>query len=194
MTPSLHHLLKWQVPAATSLLILLALPAMRHVLEASMTRQMLVQFPLLLSSGFLLAGSMPRTWHAVADRWNRHGISGLFAAAILLALLMIPRLLDLALTDVRIELAKWLALLVCGAAVRLSWQPAGLVVQGFFLGNVLPMMAVIGYLFASSPVRLCNAYLLDDQEGLGQKLVWIAVMIGLTWLVSVFRELIQADD
>ena len=56
------------------------------------------------------------------------------------------------------------------------------------------MMAVVGYLFGSSPVRLCNAYLLDDQEGLGQKLVWIAAMIGLTWLVSIFRKLVQADD
>ena len=194
MTPSLHHLLKWQIPAATIALCLLALPAMRHVLEASMTRQMLVQFPLLLLSGFSLAGSLPRVWRAAAGRWNRHGISGLFAAAMLLAILMIPRLLDLALTDIRIELAKWLALLVCGAAVRLSWRPAGLVMQGFFLGNVLPMMAVIGYLFDSSPVRLCNAYLIDDQEGLGQKLVWIATVIGLTWLVSVFRKLMQTND
>ena len=194
MTPYLQHLLKWQLPAATITLCVLALPAMRHLLEASMTRQMLVQFPLLLLSGFLLAGGLPRVCRAVADRWNHHGISGLFAAALLLAILMIPRLLDLALTDVRIELAKWLALLVCGAAVRLSWQPSGLVVQGFFLGNVLPMMAVTGYLFESSPVRLCNAYLLNDQEGLGQKLVLIAAMIGLTWLVSIFYKLMQADD
>ena len=194
MTSSSHHLLKWQLPASAFTLSLLALPAMRHVLEASMTRQMLVQFPLLLLSGFSLAGGLSPIWRAAADKWNRNGVSGLFAAALLLAILMIPRLLDLALTDMRIELAKWLALLVCGAAVRLSWRPAGLVVQGFFLGNVLPMMAVVGYLFGSSPVRLCNAYLLDDQEGLGQKLVWIAAMIGLTWLVSIFRTLVQADD
>ena len=194
MNPLVQRLFKWQLAGATITLCLLVLPAMRHLLEASMTRQMLVQFPLLLLSGFLLAGSLPRVWRAVADRWNHHGISGLFAAALLLAILMVPRLLDLALTDVRIELAKWLALVVCGAALRLSWQPAGLVVQGFFLGNVLPMMAVIGYLFNGSPVRLCNAYLLDDQEGLGQKLVWIAAMIGLAWLVSIFRKLMQADD
>ena len=80
----------------------------------------------------------------------------MFASALLLTILMIPRVLDLALVDGRIELVKWLALLLCGAAVRLSWQPAGLLVQGFFLGNVLPMMVVVGYLFESSPVRLCN--------------------------------------
>ena len=35
---------------------------------------------------------------------------------------------------------------LAGAALRLSWRPAGLVVQGFFLGNVLPMSAVVGQL------------------------------------------------
>ena len=186
--------LKWHAPAAAIMLCLLALPSVRHFLEASMTRHMLVQFPLVLLCGFWLAGSLPRSWLAPANKWNMHGISGLFATALLLALLMVPRLLDLALIDVRIELAKWLALLVCGTAVRLSWQSAGLVVQGFFLGNVLPMMAVVGYLFDSSPVRVCNAYLLDDQKGLGQKLVWIAVAIGLAWFASVVRQLMREED
>ena len=194
MTRSAPHLLKWHAPAAAIMLCLLALPSVRHFLEASMTRHMLVQFPLVFLSGFWLAGSLPRSWLAPANKWNMHGISGLFAAALLLALLMVPRLLDLALVDVRIELAKWLALLVCGTAVRLSWQSAGLVVQGFFLGNVLPMMAVVGYLFGSSPVRVCNAYLLDDQEGLGQKLVWIAAAIGLAWFASVVRQLMREED
>jgi hypothetical protein len=194
MTRSAPHLLKWRAPAAAIMLCLLALPSARHFLEASMTRHMLVQFPLVLLSGFWLAGSLPRSWLAPASKWNMHGISGLFATALLLALLMVPRLLDLALVDVRIELAKWLALLVCGTAVRLSWQSAGLVVQGFFLGNVLPMMAVVGYLFGSSPVRVCNAYLLDDQEGLGQKLVWIAAAIGLAWFASVVRQLMREED
>ena len=111
----------------------------------------------------------------------------------MLALLMIPRVLDLALVEGRVELAKWLALLLCGAAVRLSWQPAGLLVQGFFLGNMLPMMSVVGYLFESSPVRVCNAYLLDDQERLGQRLVWIAAAIGLAWFAGLVRTLMRGE-
>ncbi|MHB1198979.1 MAG: group III truncated hemoglobin [Polaromonas sp.] len=59
--------------------------------------------------------------------------------------------------------------------------------------NVLSMMAVVGYLFESSPVRLYNAYLLDDQERLGQSLVWIAAAIGLAWLGGVVRALILRD-
>lgn len=184
---------RWQLPATLILLGLLALPVVRHFLEASMTRHMLLQFPLLMLAGFSLAGVLPPRWLARLSRWNGYGISGLFAAALLLALLMIPRLLDLALVDSRIELAKWLALLFCGATLRLSWQTAGLLVQGFFLGNVLPMTAVVGYLFQSSPVRVCNAYLLDDQERLGEGLIWMTAAVGLLWfghlvLVMMRRE------
>ena len=152
-----------------------------------MARHMLLQFPLLALCGFVLAAKLPRQWQAGMNRWNGHGITGLFATALVLALLMIPRVLDLALIDGRIELAKWLALILCGAALRLSWQPAGLLVQGFFLGNVLPMTVVVGYLFESSPVRVCNAYLLDDQERLGQGLIWISAAIALVWVGSLVR-------
>jgi len=184
----------WRLPAAVLLLCLLTLPAVRHWLEASMTRHMLVQFPLLALAGFGLAASLGQRRVERLNRWNGHGITGLFAAALLLALLMIPRLLDLALVDGRIELAKFLALLVCGAAVQLSWQTAGLLVQGFFLGNVLPMTVVVGYLFESSPVRLCNAYLLGDQERLGQGLVWSAAAVGLAWFAHLVRTLMRREN
>ena len=185
--------LKWRLPAALALAGLLALPSMRHFLEASMTRHMLVQFPLLALAGFCLAGALPQSFVARLDRWNGYGISGLSATALVLGLLMIPRLLDLALIDGRVELAKWLALLLSGAALRLSWRPAGLLVQGFFLGNVLPMTAVVGYLFESSPVRVCNAYLLDDQERLGQRILWITAASGLVWFASLVRTLMQRE-
>ena len=184
---------KWRLPAAGLLLCLLALPAARHWLEASMTRHMLVQFPLLALAGFGLAASLPQHWAERMNRWNAHGTTGLLATALVLALLMIPRLLDLALVNGWIELGKFLALLVCGAAVQLSWQPAGLLVQGFFLGNVLPMTVVVGYLFESSPVRLCNAYLLGDQERLGQGLVWIAAAVARAWFARLVLVLMRRD-
>jgi hypothetical protein len=178
---------------AVALLCLLALPGLRHGLEASMTLHMLVQYPLLALAGYLLAAALPGRWLARLGLWNAHGISGLFAAAMMLAILMIPRVLDLALVDSRIEILKCLALLACGAAVRLSWQAAGLLVQGFFLGNVLPMMAVVGNLYETSPVRVCNAYLLDDQARLGQMLVWIAAAIAGAWFAWLVRALMQRD-
>lgn len=178
---------------AVALLLLLALPGVRHGLEASMTRHMLVQYPLLMLAGWLFAAAVPSRWQARLNLWNAHGISGLFATALILAVLMIPRVLDLALVDGRIEIPKYLALLGCGAALHLSWRAAGLLVQGFFLGNVLPMMAVVGNLYENSPVRVCNAYLLDDQARLGQMLVWIAAAIAAAWFAWLVRALVQRD-
>lgn len=183
----------WAAAAALASLLLLALPGARQWLESSMSAHMLVQFPLLGLCGFLLAGALPRRWRERLSAWNAYGISGLFATAVALAILMIPRVLDLALVDGRVELVKWLALLLCGAAVRISWRQAGLLVQGFFLGNVLPMMAVAGQLFEDSPVRLCNAYLLDDQARLGRMLTGIAVALALAWLARLVLATIRRE-
>jgi hypothetical protein len=175
------------------LLALLSLPAARRAMESSMSLHMLVQFPLLALCGYLLAAALPVGSRARIDRWNCYGLAGLFGTAMVLAVVMIPRVLDLALVNGRIELAKMLALLLCGAAVRLSWQPAGSLVQGFFLGNVLPMMAAVGQLYQDSPTRLCNAYLLGDQVRLGQVLVGIAVAVGLAWMTQLMVALMRRD-
>ena len=172
---------------------LLWLPASRAALEASMSLQMLVQFPLLGLCGFVMAAALPGRWRAGVDAWNAYGIGGLFATALVLALLMIPRLLDLAVADARVDLAKALALMLCGAALRVSWRPAGFLVQGFFLGNVLPMTAAIGQLYQDAPLRLCNAYLLDDQVRLGQALVGLSVLVGLAWFTRLVLAFARRD-
>ena len=137
------------------------------------------------------AGEPVQVLRVPVSSWNAHGITGLFGTAIGLALLMIPRVLDLALVNPWVEFAKMTALVVCGAAIRLSWRPAGWLVQGFFLGQVLPMTAVAGTLYESSPTRVCNAYLLDDQVLLGQLMVWIAAGIALAWLAALIQSLAQ---
>lgn len=190
---------RFTLPAALMLPALLALPVARHFLEGSMTLHMLVQYPLLALGGALLSGRLPAwikpdpTGRGAGNGWNAHGMTGLFATALILAILMIPRVLDLALVSAPAELAKIAALLCCGAAIRLSWQAAGWLVQGFFLGQVLPMMAVVGTLYESSPVRVCNAYLLGDQVLLGRLLVWIAAGVALAWLAGLFRRLMRSD-
>lgn len=180
-------------PVTLALAVATVLPPLRELLEASMNRQMLVQFPWLAACGFVLAGTFPRRWRDRLDSGNAFGITGLLFVAIAMAVLMIPRVLDLALLEPRIEAAKWLALLACGAALRLSWRRAGLLVQGFFLGNVLPMTAAIGQLYEDSPLRLCNAYLLDDQVRLGNSLVALAIAVALAWMGHVFVVLYRRE-
>ncbi|WP_255568993.1 hypothetical protein [Comamonas sp. NLF-1-9] len=171
----------------------LALPAARALLEASMWRHMVLQYPLWMLAGALLAGGLSAHARERLARWNASGISGLLLAGTVLAVLMIPRVLDLALVAPAVELAKCSALLTAGAALRLSWRQAGLVAQGFFLGNMLLMGAVVGQLYAQSPLRLCNAYLLGDQERLGQWLTAISTMVALLWLAQVFWWVARRD-
>ncbi|MGH6637815.1 MAG: hypothetical protein ACREBY_04320, partial [Polaromonas sp.] len=42
-------------------------------------------------------------------------------------------------------------------------------------------------------VRVCNAYLLDDQMRLGQLLVWISVGVALAWFACLVRTLMHSD-
>lgn len=160
----------------------LAVPPLRAAMESGMASHMLVQFPLLVAAGAALAASCPASWRGALARWNALGIAGLALGAGVLGLAMVPRLLDLALVDVRVEVVKWLALAACGAALRLSWRAAGVVVQGFFLGNVLPMMAVAGVLYQEASARLCNSYRLDEQAFVGQALVGLAGAVAVAWL------------
>jgi hypothetical protein len=175
-------------PATLAGLAALALPPVRGWMESSMSLHMLLQFPLLVAAGFLLARAIPTRWRALLDGWNAHGMAGLLACALTLMVLMIPRALDLVLSDPVLEAAKWLARLACGAALRLSWQRAGLLVQAFFLGNVLPMMAAAGQLYQDAPLRLCNAYLLDDQVRLGQGLVTLSLLAASAAAVYAMRR------
>ncbi|MEO6281505.1 hypothetical protein [Roseateles sp.] len=157
------------------------LAAMRQAAESSMATHMLVQYPLLLLSGALLVGKARGL-----QRWNELGIAGLLFSALTMAVLMIPRVLDLALVDPRVESAKLLALVLSGAALGLSWARAGVVLQVFYLGNVLPMLAVVGTLYQDATVRVCNAYRLNDQQTLGTALVWASVGILVVWLCGLW--------
>ena len=173
---------------------LVGLPWARHYLEASMWRHMVIQFPLMIIAGALCAAALPARLAGAVGRWNVKGVSGLVFASIALALLMIPRVLDLALVAPRIEIAKLAALFLIGAAVRLSWRPAGAILQFFFFGNALGMTAIVGMLYLNSPLRLCNAYLLDDQERLGRWLIALAAALAVAWIVRVFWQLAQREQ
>lgn len=185
-----HPLRKtWQSYLGCLLLVALLLPPVRHASEASMTAHMLLQYSgLLLAGGWLAHGVVGPAfsgWRRRLHDCNELGVAGLLYVALTLAVLMVPRVLDLALVDLRIEGLKFVALLMAGMALRLSWRRAGVVVQAFFLGHVLPMMVVVGTLYQDAPARVCNAYRLDDQQTLGMALCWISGAVAALWLLHL---------
>lgn len=177
--------------AALALPVLLLTPPARHALETRMSLHMLVQLPLLLACGAVLGAALPARARAALAPWNLHGLTGLLAFALLTALLMVPRLLDLAVGHAGIDALKTAALVASGMLLQLSWGRAGLLVQAFFLGNLLPMTAAVGQAYQDSPLRLCNAYLLGDQVFVGQALVTLAFAAGAAWLALAGRALVR---
>jgi hypothetical protein len=108
-----------QALAGLALLALLAWPALHQYLQASMWRHMLLQYLLWMAAGALLAPAIPPRMRGAIARCNAHGLSGLVFTAVVLAVLMVPRVLDLALREPAIDLAKCAALVLAGSALRL---------------------------------------------------------------------------
>ncbi|GJJ03054.1 hypothetical protein RugamoR64_35920 [Duganella rhizosphaerae] len=161
----------------------LALAALaRHWLEAAMLRHMLLQVPLLLAAGWMLAGGAARsTAPAAIARCDQHGVCGLTVLLFVTAYWMIPRALEQSITAPGAEAAKFASLLALGAIMPGSLRRANSIVQLFFLGNFSWMMAVAGIQYQSMQQRLCNAYLLDDQAWTGVGLVAASVAIAAIW-------------
>jgi hypothetical protein len=164
-------------------LVLLA-PPVKHALEESMTAQMLLQIPLLVIVGLVLARTLPVRLSGVTDDWNYGGVSGLVLLTVTSVFWMLPRTLDAAVTDPLVAAAKYLsAPLLIGLPLALSWPRMGFIVRGVFLVECIATFFRLGWLYLISPDRLCNLYLLEDQQRLGQLLLLIgaALFLGVGW-------------
>lgn len=104
----------------------LALPPLRRLLEVSMVGHMLVQIPLLVVAGALLASCVPAALRRKLDAFNANGFAGILAAGFVTSYWMLPRALDAALSDPLMELAKFCSLpLLVGLPLALSWPRLG---------------------------------------------------------------------
>jgi hypothetical protein len=162
------------------IVLVLALPPVREVLEAQMALHMLVQIPLLALSGGVAVRALPTTWRDYIARWNRLGMTGTIMALLVSSWWMVPRALDGALSSGAMELAKFVSLpLLVGAPIALSWSELPFIGKGFVLANVMPMWAVVGWLYVVAPARLCNYYLLDQQAIAGYGLILTSVLASI---------------
>ncbi|MCP2012793.1 hypothetical protein, partial [Duganella violaceipulchra] len=120
-----------------------------------------------------------------AARFDEYGIAGLTSLLFVSAYWMIPRALELSLTSPVSEAAKFGSLVLLGLILPGSIKRCPWVVQLFFLGNFGAMMAIAGMQYQSMPQRLCNAYLLEDQDITGLGLVVGAILISIAWFVQI---------
>ena len=170
------------------IIVVLGLPAMREALERVMIAHMLIQIPLLAAAGAIVASTIPAHWRKHVASWNRNGVSGILLALIASSWWMAPRALDSVLANPSIEVAKFVTLpLLVGAPLALSWGRLGGIGQAFVIANVLPMWAVVGWLYVAAPVRVCNFYLVEQQVVTGRGLLWISAGLGVMAGALAFR-------
>ncbi len=179
-----------QWPAAgllPSLLLLgtLATPALREWLEATPARHLLVQLPLLAFVGVRVGGSYGgRGWYfdSRLAAYNIAGIPGTIVAVATAAFWMLPRSLDAALADPAMEAAKFMSLpLLVGLPLGLSWRQLPTVGKSFVKANLVSMLTFLGWLYLTSPIRLCNFYLVDQQVVVGRLLLLLAAVFAVFW-------------
>lgn len=169
---------------ATIVFVFLLLPPVKRALEASMLAQMLVQVPLLITVGWLACDGLPRPLTAATEAWNYSGITGLVLATLTAAFWMLPRSLDAAVTDPVTSVAKFVSVpLLIGLPLALSWPRMGFVMRGLVISELVAMFFRLGWLYLISPARLCNNYLLDDQQRAGKYMLLVGFGIVL-WVVG----------
>ena len=166
-----------------ALFLLAAASPLRGWWETSLSGHMLGQIPVLIVAGALGARglfSTPPPWLMAIDR---QGVVGLLVTLFALVFWMLPRSLDAALAEPPMEVAKFVSVpVLIGMPLALSWPRSPVLVKGFVLAQLLTMMLVVGWLYTTAPVRLCNYYLSSEQIFAGHLLIGLAVVGGLIWL------------
>lgn len=170
-----------------TLYLLLATPAARAWLEASMVGHMLLQIPLLILIGISAGHLFPEGWKNKLLAAAGGAVSCVLIALFASSFWMLPRTLDAALTSPLIETAKFVSLpALVGLPLALAWERLSAIGRGFVWTNLISMVAVLGWLYIAAPTRICNNYLVDQQESAGWWLVKLALMLFACWLGSLF--------
>lgn len=166
---------------------LLALPPIRHLMEASMPLHVL-QLGLLAVCGGWLAHGLRHVELPGLDGINRHGITGALTGLVTLAFWLLPLSLDRALSESLWALGKFLAVpLLLGFCLVRSWPRLPVVVRGALWAQSISMAIVMGWLYRESPVRLCNNYLLHEQQQLGLLLWLLAAALSVRLIIWAFK-------
>ena len=170
----------------------LSVPPLRGVIEQSMAWHMVFQMPLLVAAGALAARTLPAL--GLPGKWvsfNLFGLTGFMAAQGVIAYWMLPSAIDRAVVDPAFDVLKLLTLFVSGILLRDAFQRAPMALQLFFIGYWVSMMCWLGIYFATTDLRLCNAYSLESQLRTGWGLLALGLLLGFVWLGNAGQKAIK---
>lgn len=170
-----------RVLAAVALVAVAAL--LREPLEARLLTHVLVQMPLLVAAGVILAPC----FDVLDGEWNRGGTAALVVVAGCLAVWMLPRSVDAALRDPVAELAKFASLPVLGGVpLALGVRRAPPLLRAFLAAQAVAMCGVLAFLYTHAPVRLCNGYTEEAQRELGIGFLALGLALAFAFVLPLF--------
>lgn len=171
------------------LIALLSLPVSRVFLESSLIHHMLVQIPLLVFAGGVIGRGMigKRTKGTSLYKWNEKGVPGLLVALFGMLFWMIPRWLDASLSEPLWEVIKFITVpLMIGLPLAISWPHLSSFARAVVWSHAISMLLFIGWLYVAAPLRVCNNYLVNQQEDFGYTAMVLALAIALYWVGRAF--------
>jgi hypothetical protein len=155
-----------------------------QALEADPISHVLVQLPLLAISGSLFVTGMGAGDLHLAEPLA-NALSLLAVAAMLFW--MLPRYIDAALVDPVVATAKFVSIpLLVGGSFAWGWAKSHPFLRGFLKANAISMLGVLAFLYIHAPVRICNSYLVADQEQLGFAFFMTAIGLAVAWSIPLF--------
>lgn len=172
----------------TTAAVALSVPPLRSFMEQSMAWHMVVQMPLLVLGGWLAGRAFaPYPLLRSLAGFNRFGLTGFMAAQVIVAYWMLPLAIDRAVVLPLADVSKLLTLFISGMVLADAFKRSPIVLQLFFMGYWVSMMAWLGFYFATTDLRLCNAYSLQSQSQTGWGLLGLGAVLGIAWVASVWR-------
>jgi len=174
---------------ACFMVMALALPQIRELLEGQLATHVLIQMPLLASAGWLCGQAYSRSLERPMQCWNTGGVPGLLLVMFVLLFWMLPRSVDAAVAQLGFEIGKFISLPLAGGVLALSFPRAPILIRGAIKANVVSMCVVLAWLYSVAPIRLCTSYLAGEQHQLGRAFALCAAMLSIVWGASLMFEL-----
>lgn len=178
----------------TAAAVAMSVPPLRSIIEQSMAWHMALQMPLLVLGGWLAGRAFASClWPKHLADFNHFGLTGFMAAQAIAAYWMLPAAIDRAVVNPGFDTLKLLTLFASGLLLRSAFMRAPLALQLFFMGYWVSMMCWLGVYFATTDLRLCNAYSQASQVAAGWGLLALGLMLGSAWLgFAVYRSTANA--
>ena len=160
------------------------LPPVTRIFESSMVLHMLVQLPLLMICGLVIArfGGIKRLLNAI----DPAGYASAVLASGWLIFWMLPINLDAAQNDIFFRLLKVLSLPLLGITAYWAWVRLGGVGRGVLVLEAWAMLMRTGWIFMISPEQICANYLPFEQHMTGQILLQTGALIAVFIIIYAF--------